>query len=210
MNGRLKKLAAALLLAFAAPLARADGKIAVTYITPPLNVPSMVEKRLGHFAKNFGLPVEYVVLMNGPEQAHALAAGRVDAALVTGVPAWRMARAGYTVLRDGDGLVGGEVLSVTTEAMLRDHPDLVKKFLAARRETLRWIADHRDEAVRIAAEELDLSPEDVEAQLPLYDFSMEITLADAAGLQRTADFMAAQGMMERPIDVRSLFAAPRP
>ena len=29
MNGRLKKLAAALLLAFAAPLARADGKIAV-------------------------------------------------------------------------------------------------------------------------------------------------------------------------------------
>ena len=88
--------------------------------------------------------------------------------------------------------------------------DLVKKFLAARRETLRWIADHRDEAVRIAAEELDLSPEDVEAQLPLYDFSMEITPADAAGLQRTADFMAAQGMMERPIDVRSLFAAPRP
>ena len=67
-----------------------------------------------------------------------------------------------------------------------------------------------DEAVRIAAEELDLSPEDVEAQLPLYDFSMEITPADAAGLQRTADFMAAQGMMERPIDVRSLFAAPRP
>ena len=270
----------------------------------------MVEKRLGHFAKNFGLPVEYVVLMNGPEQAHALAAGdgqflpatgatsvflsaasgapfrilgifarsprsfkilapkdsplarpedlrgktvagprgtnlhellalwlaeagmtvkdvefvsmnvpaaaaalaagRVDAALVTGVPAWRMARAGYKVLRDGDGLVGGEVLSVTTEAMLRDHPDLVKKFLAARRETLRWIADHRDEAVRIAAEELDLSPEDVEAQLPLYDFSMEITPAAAAGLQRTADFMAAQGMMERPIDVRSLFAAPRP
>ena len=53
-------------------------------------------------------------------------------------------------------------------------------------------------------------PEDVEAQLPLYDFSMEITPADAAGLQRTADFMAAQGMMERPIDVRSLFAAPRP
>ena len=50
MNGRLKKLAAALLLAFAAPLARADGKIAVTYITPPLNVPSMVEKRLGLFA----------------------------------------------------------------------------------------------------------------------------------------------------------------
>ncbi len=310
MNGRLKECAAALLLALSSLPARAGGRIAVTYITPPLNVPSMVEKRLGLFAKHFGQPVEYVVLRNGPEQAHALAAGdvqflpaagstnvflsvasgapfrilgifarspqsfkilapkgspltcpedlrgktvagprgtilhellalwlagagmtvndvnfvsmnvpaaaaalaagRVDAALVTGVPAWRMARDGYTVLRDGDGLVGGEVLSVTTEAMLRDHPDLVEKFLAARRETLRWIADHRGEAVRIAAEELDLSREDVEAQLPLYDFSMEITPADAAGLQRTVDFMAAQGMMERAVDVRSLFAAPRP
>ena len=44
----------------------------------------MVEKRLGHFAKNFGLPVEYVVLMNGPEQAHALAAGDVQFLPATG------------------------------------------------------------------------------------------------------------------------------
>jgi len=134
----------------------------------------------------------------------------IDAALVTGVPAWRMARDGYTVLRDGAGLVGGEVLSVTTEAVLRSHPGLAEKFLAARREALQWIAGHHDEAVRIAAEELDLSPEDVEAQLPLYDFSMEITDADADSLQRTADFMAAQGMMERAVDVRRLFAAPQP
>lgn len=310
MNGHLKKLSAALLLAFAALPAHAYDKIAVTYIKPPFNVPSMVEKHLGHFTENFGMPVEYVALRNGPEQVHALAAndvqflpatgstsvflsvsngapfkilgifarsprsfkilapknsalkrpqdlrgktvagprgtilhellalwldeagmtvkdvnflsmnvpaaaaalaaGRIDAALVTGVPAWQMARDGYTVLRDGEGLVGGEVLSVTTEAMLHEHPDLVKKFLSARSKTLQWLADHRDEAVRIAAEELELNREDVEAQLPLYNFSMEITAADAEGLQRTANFMAEQGMMKHAIDVSSLFATPQP
>jgi len=80
MSGYSRKLkkAAALLLALAALPVQAVGKVAVTYITPPLNVPSIVEKRLGLFAKHFGQPVEYVVLRNAPEQAHALAAGDVQ------------------------------------------------------------------------------------------------------------------------------------
>lgn len=304
MKKTLKKLAGALLFLCVAGTAQAN--LIVTYIKPPLNVPSMVERRLGLFEQYCGQPVDYVTLFNGPEQVHALAAGDVqflpatgstsvflassngadfkilsifarapksfkilapvgsplsrpsdlkgktvagprgtilhellalwlaqdglsekdvtfvnmniaaaaaalasgkaDAALLTGVPAWKMAKKGFKVLRDGEGLVGGEVLTVTTGNRLRRYPRLVKDFMKARRQSVQWMNDHHAEAVRIAAEELDLTVDEVEEQFPLYDFSPDVTSKDVAALQRTVDFMVSQRMM-KPLDVKKLFAA---
>lgn len=56
-------------------------KIGVTYVKSPLNVPSIVEKEKGLFAKAFeeyGLPVEYSDLTTGPEQTQALASGDIQ------------------------------------------------------------------------------------------------------------------------------------
>ena len=56
-------------------------KIGVTYVKSPLNVPSIVEKEKGIFAKAFeeyGLPVEYSNLTTGPEQTQALASGDIQ------------------------------------------------------------------------------------------------------------------------------------
>lgn len=56
-------------------------KIGVTYVKSPLNVPSIVEKKKGIFAKAFeeyGLPVEYSNLTAGPEQTQALASGDIQ------------------------------------------------------------------------------------------------------------------------------------
>ncbi len=305
----LLKILCFLFLTASAPSALAAERLAVTYIKPPMNVPSMVERRLGLYEKHCGMPVDYVALANGPDQVHALAAGdvsflpavgstsvflaaangadfkilsvfarspasfkilaapdsplnrpsdlrgktvagprgtilhellalwlardgltvrdvnflnmnipaaqaalaagRVDAALLTGAPAWKMAADGWKVLRDGGGLVGGEVLTVTTGKTLRERPELVKKFMAARAESVEWIKTHRGEAAEIASRELGLTAEETEAQLPLYDFSPEITQADAEGLQRTVDFMAAQGMMSCSLNVKNLFAFPQ-
>lgn len=56
-------------------------KIGVTYVKSPLNVPSMVEKSKGIFAKAFAeynLPVEYSELTTGPDQTAALASGDIQ------------------------------------------------------------------------------------------------------------------------------------
>lgn len=56
-------------------------KIAVTYVKSPLNVPSMVEKSEGMFAKGFAeynLPVKYSELTAGPNQTAALASGDIQ------------------------------------------------------------------------------------------------------------------------------------
>ena len=38
-----------------------------------------------------------------------------------------------------------------------------------------------------------------------YDFSLDISEADVAGFQKTADFMYESGMIEAPYDVNGLF-----
>ena len=54
------------------------GTIAVTYVTSPLNVPSIVERKTGAFAAAFGTPVTYSNLTTGPEQTAALASGDIQ------------------------------------------------------------------------------------------------------------------------------------
>ncbi len=301
---------AALLATLPLPAAALD-KISLTYIKTPLNVPSIVERKLGIFAKHFAkfnLPVEYSSLTNGPDQVHALAAGdihflnavgstsvfllasngadikilsifgrspvafklvaakdsplnrpsdlrgrtvggpkgtilnellcawlategmtvkdvkfvnmgivaaqsalaagKIDVALLTGIPAWRMARSGYKVLHDGVGIVNGEILTAAAGTFIAEHPELVKAFMEAKRETLQWIKDNPEETLRIVMEEMELSREEVEEMYAQYDFSMDITEADVEGLQKTVDFMTRQGMMSEPVNVRDLIVKP--
>lgn len=56
-------------------------KLTFTYVTAPLNVPSIVEKEEGVFADEFddmGIRVEYAELTSGAEQTQALASGDVQ------------------------------------------------------------------------------------------------------------------------------------
>lgn len=56
-------------------------QIAVTYVTSPLNVPSITERRIGAFADAFaddGIEVTYSELTTGPEQTAALASGDIQ------------------------------------------------------------------------------------------------------------------------------------
>lgn len=55
--------------------------ISITYVKAPLNVPSILEKRLGLFDKEFGpdnIKIELPEITVGPKQTEAIAAGAVD------------------------------------------------------------------------------------------------------------------------------------
>lgn len=58
-----------------------------TYVTSPLNVPSIIEKENGIFAKTFedmGISVDYVELTSGADQTQALATGDVQVLYAVG------------------------------------------------------------------------------------------------------------------------------
>ncbi len=83
---RLTSLLMALTMALSAltcGVALADDELSVdsltvTYVTSPLNVPSIVEKEQGIFAATLGVPVEYAELTSGADQTQALASGDVQ------------------------------------------------------------------------------------------------------------------------------------
>ena len=54
-------------------------KLTFTYVTSPLNIPSIIEKDQKIFANEFkGTPVEYAEITSGAEQTQALASGDVQ------------------------------------------------------------------------------------------------------------------------------------
>lgn len=59
-------------------------KLTVTYVTSPLNVPTIIEKDQGIFEKEFGVPVEYAELTSGADQTQALASGDVQVLYAVG------------------------------------------------------------------------------------------------------------------------------
>ena len=56
-------------------------KLTFTYVTSPLNVPTIIEKNQGIFEKTFGdmgIEVDYAELTSGADQTQALASGDVQ------------------------------------------------------------------------------------------------------------------------------------
>ncbi|MCL2009446.1 MAG: NrtA/SsuA/CpmA family ABC transporter substrate-binding protein [Synergistaceae bacterium] len=280
--------------------------IAVTYVTSPLNVPSIVERERGFFAEAFspfGLDVEYFNLTTGPEQTQALAAGsiqflhavgaasvilsaangadirivsaysrspaafrlftadesiksaaglagkkvagpkgtilhqmllaylntaglteddvnflhmdillsqaalaagHVDAALLAGPVAYGAEQAGYFVIATGEGLIDATIVNAVTGRFYERHPELAEAFLQAQRATLAWMTRNNDEALEISARETGLDISAVTEMFPMYDFRAEISESDIEALKRTQDFMLENGMIENPVDIRSL------
>lgn len=59
-------------------------KLTVTYVTSPLNVPTIIEKDQGIFEKELSVPVEYAELTSGADQTQALASGDVQVLYAVG------------------------------------------------------------------------------------------------------------------------------
>ena len=95
-------------------------------------------------------------------------------------------------------------MAVTGE-FAKAHPDVIEKITEAQKTIAKSLQDDPEAAYALTAKALDLSEDAVREMAAAYDFSLEITEEDIAGFQKTADFMAATGMIDEPYDVRALF-----
>ena len=305
---KLLLLALVAALAACSAFASAEGlsldKLTVTYVTSPLNVPTILEKDAGVFASALGIPVEYAEITSGADQTQALASGDVqllyavggtsvilsaangadikvlnmysrapkafclyakdetltspeslrgkviagpagtnlhellvaylntagmtlddvqyvsmgipeakaaldsgsaDAALLGGAAAYNASLQGYHLVTDGEGLIKAIIAVAVTGEFAKAHPDVIEKITEAQKTIAKSLQDDPEAAYALTAKALDLSEDAVREMAAADDFSLEITEEDIAGFQKTADFMAATGMIDEPYDVRALF-----
>ena len=83
----------------------------------------------------------------------------------------------------------------------------MKRYLAVHHRALEVMAERPEEVKEMAAEETGLSLEEVEAMLPLYDFTPDITEKDIEELEKTQDFLLENGMLESRIAIKDIIAA---
>ena len=120
-----------------------------------------------------------------PAAVNALLAGEADAALVAGADVLRAQRAGARILANGEGLVNA---------------------MALHQESIDFMKKNQDKAFEFTAKETGLSPEDVKLMAPWYDFSTSITAKDLKDLEETQEFLLANDMQKKKIDIKSMIA----
>ena len=109
------------------------------------------------------------------------------------------------MITNGDGLVAALIATATSQKFYDENKELVETFERAQRSVLQFIAENHDEAMKMTAEATGLSVEAVEEMFPMYDFSMDVSEKDVEDLKKTEQFLLDNGMIDKEIDVKTLF-----
>lgn len=160
---------------------------------------------LGKILAEQGLTLRDVQLVNLliPDGITALQSGEVDATMVVEPVMSRLAHSGaIEILRDGEGLVSGLTLSVTTTSLAESAQ--VEAFERAHAQSLEYVQQNYNHVLKLAASELNLPFEIVETVAQKYTFSAELTEKQLAELEETIEFLYSEGLIRELISVQDL------
>ena len=141
-----------------------------------------------------------------PAAVNALLSGEADAALVAGADVLRAQKAGARILANGEGLVNATIVVGVGGKFLKEYPQAVKKYMALHQESIEFMKKNPEKAFEFTAKETGLSIEDVKLMAPWYDFSTAITEKDIKDLEETQEFLLANDMQKKKIDIKSMLA----
>lgn len=141
-----------------------------------------------------------------PASVNALLSGKVDAALVAGSDVLRAQKGGARILANGEGLVDATIVIGVSGKFLKDHPEAVKKYLALHQENIDFMKKDPTQAFEFTAKETGLNIKDVQTMAPWYDFTTAVTDKDIKDLEETQEFLLANDMQKKKIDIKQLLA----
>lgn len=148
--------------------------------------------------------VEFVN-MTIPDTKAALDGGSIDVALLAGAAAYQAEQQGYHLVTNGEDLIDAIIAVAVTEEFYNAHHEVINAVMSAQEKIAAYMSENPEAALTMAAKALDLEESAVSEMMQYYDFSTEITEADKAGFQKTADFMLESDMIENAVDVLDLF-----
>lgn len=168
---------------------------------------TILHELLAAYLKKGGLTMKDVkfVSMGLPAARAALEGGKVDAALQAGPLAYTAEKAGLHIVTNGEGLVSGLTVTATSAKFYKENKPLVDAFLKVQKDTLKYMADNKAEAMKMTAKATGLKPEAVEAMYPLYDFNPAVTDTTKKNLKETQEFLVSAGIMQKKVEVDKLF-----
>ena len=139
--------------------------------------------------------------MDIPPSVNAMLNGNVDAALVAGSDVLRAQKAGAHIIISGEGLVDATIVIAARGDLVKNNPDILKRYLSAHRKNIDYMNQEQAKAYDFTAQATGLAPEDVVTMAPWYDFDPEIKTSDIEDLNATQEFLLATGLQKNKIDL---------
>lgn len=144
------------------------------------------------------------ISMNLPASLTTLLGGRADAALVAAGGLLRAEEEGYRPIVRAKGIISTNLVLAARGDFADRYPEVVARVKKVNREALQWALSHREQAVALGAKEHGISTQAAEKLFTWSAFYGEITPADLDAMQQSEEFLLAEHMMSRPVDVKSL------
>ncbi|NLM21755.1 MAG: aliphatic sulfonate ABC transporter substrate-binding protein [Peptococcaceae bacterium] len=146
-----------------------------------------------------------VVDMESANAANAVLLKQVDAAVLPDPLLMKTLASGETVLlRNAEDLILGQSVIAARSEFLEQYPDLARKFLQVQKEAWQWSINNSEEALNLAAEVNNMDLKAVNVLYPKFDFSLEIDQQNVNKLKESADFLQANGIIDKEIDTQAL------
>lgn len=154
--------------------------------------------------KNNGLSVDDIQFINMTQAdiATALAKGDIDAGAIWEPLITRLEDQGVAkVLVDGTGIKKGLLVIVANNSFAGKNPELVNAFLKAYQRGSEFIKANPQEAARLIADEVKVSPEQLVKVLTKFDFNSAVQQDDIQELKTGEEFMRSTGIIKSPVDI---------
>ena len=156
--------------------------------------------------KDNGLTVNDIQFINMTQAdiATALAKGDIDAGAIWEPLITRLEDQGVAkVLVDGTGIKKGLLVIVANNDFASKNPEIVKAFLKAYQRGSDYIKSNPQEAAKLIADEVKVSPEQLVKILAKIDFSSVVRTEDVQELKIGEEFMRSNGITKSFVDVNA-------
>ena len=156
--------------------------------------------------KKEGMTIKDVdfISMDPAKAMTAVLSGSADAGLVAAGLIIKANAEGAKTITTCEGLVEPNLVMAVRQAFVDQYPEAYERVVATNRAALKWIREHKAEALAMGAKEQGISIENAEKLYDWSGFYDVLTEADVKGLAADQQFLIDNGMMEKAVDVRSL------
>lgn len=156
-------------------------------------------------AKNISTDRIRVVNLKPETMPDALAAGSIDAfAASEPTPSLGEMRGGREIATFGGLGNTYPVMMLATEKFIAGRADDLERFMAALKEAERFIADNREQAVKLVAESIGLPRDVTERAMERHEFRLNLDASTLNSLQETAEFLRSQGLIDSVPELNSV------
>jgi sulfonate transport system substrate-binding protein len=157
--------------------------------------------------KNAGMTLDDIkfINMDAPDINTSLQTAVIDAGATWEPYITQLVQSGAArVLIDGTGIKRGEEVMVARDEFAAAHPDIMKIILQDYQRGEKLIESNPDEAAKLIADDVKLSPAQISAIFSKSNYHPGIRAEDIAEFGKTATFLLEVGRVTSPVDVSKL------